>query len=448
MAVIELDRVAPTPPSSSRPPLRILRPIALVLAVVLTLACAAATPVRSVLWQDRGGIPIDVTGSFDFVASGDRLYLVERPDAGAYRISAWSAGRADLLWEVPAPPLPPLRGDVPANGVEITVTGEDLLIDLPGWTTLALDPETGDTRWLAPTLVQSSGGGLGVRTETRFRPGTEYDPASGDAGALYWSADGLPYTEPPQHTVVYGMDLRSGERLWANDEPGSVRVLPVRGDDGSVVVAASGKLVRRELRTGAVLHEATLPAARDTLWVEALGDVLIVRRGTWDRGATLTAYAADTLTRLWEISEPAYLNSEGACYDLPCGADQHGLNVLDPRTGQKLWQVGRDTDVHAWGGSAVEVSSLGSGRVGRHDRGTGRSRDLGVVEEVEVEPGLPLVLRRSGDAARSTFSVLAPGRDEPQPLGTATDVAGPCQASAQVVACVAGGGIKVWAYRA
>ena len=256
--VIELDLDAPPASAPSRAPAPLL-PLGLALAAVLTLALGGAAPAESVRWQQVG--VVRPAGPDDpFVLAGDRLYTVAAgPDGRRITTTARSAGTLDELWST-GTDQPESPGSVPGRATLSVVDG-GLLLTGSTYATAMIDAGTGTVRWTESVPVLAVGAGLGVRHQTHFRPGTEYDRASGAPGELFWSSTGQPHTEPPRRTTVLGIDLASGRRLWADDERGSVRTVPVPGDAGQVVVAASDQLILRAARTGEVLRRAELPPA-------------------------------------------------------------------------------------------------------------------------------------------------------------------------------------------
>jgi hypothetical protein len=445
VAVIELDRDAPS--ATSRPPTRLLRALGLALAAVLTLGLGGAGPARSVRWE-RVGVLNPADEDTVFLLSGDRLYTVATGPDGRRITTAWSAGTLAELWST-GTDQPESPGAVP-GGINLTAADDGLLLTGPSYATAMIDGATGTVRWTEHAPVQAVGDGLGVTQETHFRAGTEYDQDSGAPGDLYWSSTGQPHTEPPRRTTVFGIDLHTGRRLWADDERGSVRAVPVPGDAGRVVVAASDQLVLREARTGEVLGRAELPHTRGVSWVEAAGGLLLVRQGRMEYGGTVAAYEMGTLRRLWQTGVPPDDGRRGTCHGLPCRRDGSGVAVLDPRTGDPRWRADPGVDLTVWADGVLELDSENGGPIRLVDRDTGTERvPLRRWHGVVPDAGGRLLLSRvEADFSGTTFGMLRPGGSRVQPLGSGPASAQDCTANGGYVACRTGDGITVWTYRA
>ena len=103
-------------------------------------------------------------------------------------------------------------------------------------------------------------------------------------------------------TTLYGVDIRTGERTWTAEAPGSVFTASIDGGSGVLMVAAD-KLTVLDRDTGKVLRERAMPRPEsddDVAWVDVVGDLLLLRRGPDDQWGTLIAYATDTLEKRWE----------------------------------------------------------------------------------------------------------------------------------------------------
>jgi hypothetical protein len=445
--VIELDRDAPPTSVPSRPPLRLLRPFGLILAALLALALGGAVPTEPLLFKPIGVLPFSEPDAA-VLLGGDIVYTVTTAPGDRRITTAWDAATLAERWTATTP-VEQSRADVVAGPAGLTLAGDGLLLTGPTYVTTMFDAGTGRIRWTRPAPVQPTGSGLGVSQETHFRPGTEYDQASGEPGNLFWSSSGQPHTEPPQRTTVYGLDLATGERLWADGERGSVRTLPVPGDTGAVVIVASGRLTLRDGRTGAVQRTAMLPHGTGFAWAETAGDLLLVRQGTADGSGSTAAYAMSTLDPVWRTAEPAADGRAGTCYGLPCRRDRGGLTVLDPRAGRPLWHAAIGQDLSAWGDAVVEVDIFGA-PVRLRDRATGGLRvPLAGWDHFSTEPGLPMLLTRTEPGfGRSVLGVLTPGARRVQPLGFGPPGVSDCAISARFIVCRAAGGLRVWSYRA
>ena len=192
--------------------------------------------------------------------SGDRLYTVDSPFDVRGDVTSWSSTR--FAGTGPSRPGEShrRRGPDPGRTLLAPVDGV-LLLQGESFATSILDPETGAVLWTTPGWPSPLGAGRVLVQESQFRPGTEYDLKSGDPGELFWSSSGRPHTEPPLRTTVSRHRPGSGRRL-VRRRRGSVRMVPVPGDAGQVVVAASDQLILRAARTGEVLRRAAVrPAA-------------------------------------------------------------------------------------------------------------------------------------------------------------------------------------------
>jgi hypothetical protein len=444
MSVIELDLDAPAS-ASSRPPARLFRPLVLALAVVLALALGgSAPPAEPALWRDAGTIPLTDPGAV-YALSGDRIYTVVRTAGGALRVAAWTTEPLREAWAATVPAAAGPRNTV-SGSMNATTTADGLLLYGPTFASSMIDTVTGRVRWSELATVQPVGPGVGVSQQTHFRPGTEYDQASGAPGDLFWSSSGVPHTEPPQRTTVFGIDLTSGRRLWADDERGAVRVLPVPAEAGVIVVASAEQLTRRAAENGTVLGRTALPPARGSFFVEPSEGLLLVRRGS-----RTAAYAMDTLDRLWESEDTANdAQSGGSCFDLPCRRDYTGISVLDPRTGAPVWWTRYHMDLSRWGDAVIEMRAGEGVPLRLLDRRTGAELSrLDGWTDFFASAGDPLLFRRIEPArSRSSFGVLLPGRTRVQPLGYGPPAVVDCAAGARLVACRTVRGLEVWSYRA
>ena len=315
-----------------------------------------------------------------------------------------------------------------------------------------LDARTGAVRWSTsrPVLVHS--GRTGVVQETVFKPGTEYDESSGDPGPLYWSATGEPHTQPPERTILRGLDLATGRPLWSAVSRGSVYVVPGSGDaTGFVVIAADG-LTLRAADTGAAIRQRALarsPGA-DVSFPEIAGDLLLLRHDNPDGGGVATAYAMDTFERRWQMAEPADDGSAGTCIGLPCRQEPGGMAVLDARRGVALWHAGPHVNLVRHGPYTLEVQGVSNRPLGLRDPRTGRVLvDLRGWETLaDGDDDAPLVLFRAVPPdGRAAFGVLAPGSREVQPLGLAGGRVRECASDDRYVACRVAEGVEVWSYR-
>jgi outer membrane protein assembly factor BamB len=449
VALIELDLYAPAEPTPGRAP-RARNPYGgLALVVVMLLGLAGSAPAMSVLWRRTGLAPLAAPdGSYQLV--GGRLYTFD--SAGSRLVTtAWSMEPLRRLWSR-ATRIPEAQTDgvLPWYGwFAAPVDGDQVL--LKSWlSSTVVDARTGTVRWTSPVpVIATAGGRVGLVYEQHFRPGTEYDQATGASGPLYFADDGVFHTEPPLHTTLRALDLRTGRQLWQTVRAGPVVAAAVRGNADQIVVVAPGWLGVLAASTGAVLRERRLPgpAAQELPPGDIVGDLVLLRRGWQGAGGTVTAYSVSSLAPVWQRPEsvdgdPAY------CADMVCEGEGFGVAVLDPATGQPRWRTGPGASLVGRGTSVLEVGNAENRPVRARDAVTGAVQvDLaGWTWYASSPEDAPLVLGRF-DRDRTVFGVLPPGRRAVQPLGYSTTPVTNCASDEGFVGCRILGGVEVWTYR-
>jgi len=453
VAVIELDLDAPPAPQPTRPPIHLLRPLGLTLAVALLLTLGGAAPITPTLLRSLGVIPLAFEDTW-YELGGDHLYTLGSPTEPARDVSSYSldpirrdwtlANRSNAIDDPDVIYSRPRA--VPADGV--------LLLQGESFTTWILDPGTGGLLWSTAGWPVPLGAGRALVQEPHFRPGTEYDQKSGDPGELFWSAAGQPHIEPPLRTTLSGVDVRTGRPAWTLEMPGAVFTAPV--DDGSgVLMVATDKLTVLDRDTGKVLRERPVPRGefdQEIGWVEVVGDLLLLSRNYGDNWGAVDTYATDTLEKRSELNVPPLQTYEGSCTGLPCLKEEAGLAVLDPRTGQPAWRTKQNVELTRRGDAVLEMQSMSSRPYRMRDPATGATTaDLkswdGVVATSESDQ--PLVVTKIDAARASTvFGVLPRGGTRVQPLGYSGAILVECTSNDRFVACRVPGGVQVWAYRA
>jgi len=450
VALIELDLDAPPAPSPSRPPARYFRNVGVFTCVLLVLALGGAAPAVAVLWQRAGLVPLaGPTTSYQLV--GGLLYTLDG-NAGLRTTTAWSLHPVRKLWTLSTPLAVDSAGSVIQDGASLSAAGRYVLLHASDGTRV-IDSRSGRIRWTSRSPLASDNGGVGIIQQTEFPPGTEYDQSSGDPGPLYWSEDGVPHTQPPDHTVLRGLDLGTGRVRWTVSERGSVYVVPALGDATGFVVIAADRLSWLATDTGAVLREQPLPrfAGSDISYPEPMGEVLILRHNVSDTGAgTATAFGMDTLEQRWQVTEPAQDGGSGSCLGLPCEQDGDRLAVLDPATGVPLWYASRQVTVLSHGHDALELRGTSKTPVRVLDARTGRVKvDLSGWQTVtDASDRAPIVVYRAqAPTGRAGFGVLAPGASRVQLLGLSSQRVEQCASDEKYVACRTGNGVEVWSFR-
>jgi outer membrane protein assembly factor BamB len=445
VALIELDLYAPAELAAGRAPQGRRPFVGLAAVVVLVLALAGATPMRSVLWRRVGLAPIIAPdGAYQLV--GDRLYTFDWAE-NRLVTTAWSLEPLRRLWSRTATTPTGDSGVIPGFGWSVEpVAGDDIVLQ-SYLNSLVVDDRTGTVRWSSPEpLIAVSGGRVGLVYDQEFRPGTQYDEATGAAGPLYVSATGVFHTEPPVRTTLRALDLRTGRPLWRSGFAGQVITVDGRTDPGTIVVVASGRLSVLAAATGAVLRERTLPgpAPRDLSSWDVAGD-LVLRQDT-PGGGTVTAYSMVTLAPVWQRPVPAS-SGVSRCGGMLCEDGEAGTTVLDPGTGTPRWRSGVGTALIDRGRSVVEVQNRENRPVAVRDAATGAVLvDLdGWTWFAYGREGGALVLGRL-DGPRTLFGVVGADRREIQPLGYAPTPVTNCESTDRYVACRNLGGVDVWAF--
>lgn len=448
MTLIDLDRVAePDGKPGRRPPPWRYRHAGLLVALLLLLTSGGAAPSASVFWRHLGRLAPAPVGEVPVQLTGGRLYTVS--SSGRQRqLTAWRLDPPGQLWtgEVPLGAGYDALGGV-FGAVTVRQRGDVVLVS-EGVTTTAMDVRTGAVRWSAPvvvTLVDSAA--TGVVVDRVFRPGTEYDQASGDPGPLYFSAAGVPHIEAPIRTEVRGVDLVTGRTAWTVAPGGSVTADPVRGDPPAVLITASDRLLRLDAATGDVLAETALPeldGAGPSTGAVVAGVALV----GYPDPPRQVAYDVRTLRRLWQRDVTAGGGDTATCRDVLCAGPGSEPLVLDPATGAAAWTVHAGTDLTARAGTVLETRADTALPVRLADPRTGRTvADLHAWDEVLAgEPDGALVLRRDVADGQS-FGVVLPGRHDVRLLGTAEVTGDGCVADQHHVVCRDGTGLGVWAYR-
>jgi outer membrane protein assembly factor BamB len=446
VALIELDLYAPAEPPAEQAPQARHRytPVAAVLVLVLTLA-GSALP-RSVLWRRIGLAPISAPdGAFQL--AGGRLYTFDW--SGSRLVTtAWSPEPLRRLWSRTGTTAPDDDGGAtPSFGWSVDPAGPDDVVLQSYLGSTVVDARTGQARWTSATpLTSMAGGRVGLVYDQEFRPGTEYDEATGAAGPLYPSASGVFHTEPPVRTTLRALDMRNGRELWRTGFAGLVIAADGKSDPGAIVVVAADRISLLAAATGAVLRERRLtgPAPGEVAFGDSNGGMLLLRHGTGE-GGTVTAYSMATLEPVWHRSEPI-AGSPSFCGGMLCDDNGNGVVVLDPATGQPRWRTGAGA-LFGRGQAIVEVDSRENRPVALHDPVTGAMRVAldGWTWFAYGRDDSPLVLGRL-DGTRTLFGVLIPARRAVQPLGYAPTPLTSCESDDRYVACRITGGVEVWAY--
>ncbi|MET8149926.1 PQQ-binding-like beta-propeller repeat protein [Actinoplanes sp. NPDC049668] len=441
VALIELSPETPVPLAAAAPPPPYrYRRLGLALAALLVLVLGGAAPASSALWWRLGEVPLPAGG--DFGVTADRIYTVDL-EADPRVVTAWQTDPVRRLWS-------------------IKTTGMDDRLDvgeLPGGLVMVAevdgvsvrDSRTGAVRWVSPAPVQPLDDRIGVIQQQRFRPGTEYDPESGDPGRLYGTNGGALHTEPALSTELRGVELAGGRQIWSVTVPGSVFTAwpdpPVSG----LVLLSARKLTLLSPATGAVLRERAVPRVdgRDPVMGEVVEDMVLVHYGAFGEGGPVIAYELNTLDERWRQNRSDPAGNSASCPGLTCVVGHDDLTVLDPRTGTSRWRVA-GADVFAFGTGSVLQAEAGSMiplRAVSLDTGRTQVELAGWREFSEVRGGGGYLLRHPDKGRSSVFGLLRPGRAAVQPLGRIPGPVLNCTSVPGVVACPTLDHVEVWAYR-
>ncbi|WP_306211761.1 outer membrane protein assembly factor BamB family protein [Actinoplanes sp. RD1] len=436
MAVIELSPESPARlDPGGPPPAWVYRRLGLLLAAVLVLALGGAAPGTPVLWERTGVL---TTGqNNDVVTSSDGRFYVLDFDRTPPVITAWTTGPVRQLWQVTGP-----AGDAGTVRYSMTaVPGGSLLVDVAGATTV-LDPRTGRELWHVGSPVSAVDAGTAlVRTEI-FRPGTEYDVDSGDPGELYGT--GTLHTEPALRTELRGVEQATGRQLWSTVLPGSI-YSTVSGQSIVVVTASSLRLL--DARTGRVVRER---AAAGPVWVETVGDSVLLHYGAYGAGGRVVAVAADTLEERWTGDLPDFEGSSVTCAGLVCAKGRDDVVVLDPATGTRLWTLPSTeaVDLVAFGRNSVLWTQAGAVRT-VVDRRTGAplTDTRTWPASAATADGEAYLLSRKSPSQGMEFALLRPGRAV-QVLGSRPEFVTGCRVNAGFAVCRDEDRLVVYRYRA
>jgi len=441
VALIELSPETPAPPAATAPPpAYYYRRAGLALTLLLLLALGGAAPPSSALWQRVGATPLAEGGDFQLIDG--TLYTMDL-DAEPRVLTAWQARPLRRLWSFTA-------GTVQDPFFVYDATAGHTLVR-SGRSVTVLDARTGAVRWTSPVAVQPVDDRTAFAEEEIFRPGTEYDPASGDPGQLYGTSAGALHTEPARRTELRGLDLATGAPRWTRGFPGSVFTARTDGARSVVVVLSSDKLTLLDPATGAVLRERTVPLVGGVRAEEGevVGDTVLVHYGSFGTGGPVVAYALDSLGVLWQRDQPDPAGNSAVCPGLTCVKSRDELVVLDPRTGAERWRTA-GADVHAFGPDDVLEVQGQTSPVRTADAVTGRSRiDLSRWRyQFPVQGGRAYLVSRLERDRTTVFGLLRQGATAVQPLGRLPDMTVQCQAVTGLVACRTGSTVEVWAYHA
>ncbi|MGW4944254.1 outer membrane protein assembly factor BamB family protein [Actinoplanes sp. NPDC004185] len=441
MALIELSPETPAPPApATPPPAYFYRRAGLALAALLLLALGGAAPPAATIWQRMGAAAVPATG--DFQLMGGILYGMDL-EARPRTLTAWQAQPLRKLWT--------RQSGTSEDPLLVAAATPDIAVVRAGAGVTVLDARTGAERWTSPVAVQPISDKVAYAEEEVFRPGTEYDPSSGDPGQLYGTSSAALHTEPARRTELRGLDLSTGARLWSRSFPGSVFTAWTGAPANAVVVLSSDQLSLISPTTGAVLRQRAVPRLHGVRAEqgEVVGNTVLAHYGSFGTGGPVIAYALDTLDELWRQRRPDPAGNTSLCSGLTCISTKDELTVLDPRTGAERWRIA-DTDLIALGPDAVLELRGMTTPVRTADAATGRPGiDLSRWRyHFPVQGGAGFLLSHLQKDRSTVFGLLRPGATAVQPLGRLPAMTVLCQAGPGLVACHVEDHVEVWAFRA
>ncbi|BBH64539.1 hypothetical protein ACTI_12240 [Actinoplanes sp. OR16] len=307
--------------------------VALVSAMVLGGAARPGDPLVHDIWSapmtEQDSMTVREDGIFVFRGTGATTVELTAYETatGAVRWRRDSPGRINWMYPGAAAGLLLIPGDEKWANLEFDDGGQGLLSY--GGTTTALESTTGRQLWKTAGDVQavaSSSVLLGERD------------SHGD------------------YVTVRLVDARTGAEIWRRPAGGALHLnVQDEGPSPILVILAdkTGRTTVLRFADGSVIKERRLPwSATDVqngvdTYLSIADDLVLVSRNTLKK-ATVTAYRAGSLERLWEtdMSPYAYIVE---CGPILCHADGSSLFGIDPRTGRQLWERPGD------GGGVIQV---------------------------------------------------------------------------------------------
>gem|GEM_PF-1681596 len=457
--VIELGlashpKVPPPPPAGRwwRSPRRVrlaanrIRPLAAVVGLALLAGLTGAAPPSGPLLVQVASHQVKAR---DIVLAGDRLLVTSAAAQGAattWQLSAYDVLDGELRWTVPFDAASwRLR--------QVRQTGDVVLVGPrsgPGTgSTVILDAQTGQTRWVAPD-------GLVLTDDGRT--------------ALIDEPDGAGATS----STLRAVDLATGDELWRADLAVPTEVLA--GSAGqALLVGTDGRAEVRDGRDGTVLRTADLGEVSRP---DSMAGTLLVRQ--W-RGGELgvTGYDPATLRQLWHRPVRYGPGRITGCGELICFPDDSRIEAVDPVTGRTVWRVPADLvvdfdsylvaySVSPDGGSGAAAdgdgrgypasaavadasadAGSGSGRI--IDPGTGRTLLPLSAWETELEgrgDATFVGYRQPTETGPAWLAVLAPaGPETVRMVGSVPGPVGGCVGDRSTIVCRLGAdAISIWHY--
>jgi outer membrane protein assembly factor BamB len=324
---------------------------------------------------------VAVAGVLFVIPGGGERAAAQAPDDAPWPMAGRDAAHSGTA-EGPAPPYRQAwRQDVGLGGpVAGLVVGPEAVVVVSARGVVALDPETGETKWSAPRsegpagspaiagdlVIHASGSDSGAAVVARgLEDGRErwraYLGSPADGGVV--TGGGVAYVGT-REGILFGFDLTSGEPVFRFASRGAVRGTPAVA--GGMILAGwegrpPGSATIRAVSVGSGLEErapewqvaaspASLPAATIGIGGEtafaALGDGTI-------RAVGLESGAERWQERLRDLPSDDQVLAVGAGLLV---ADRFHVVRLDPATGEERWAY-RLADLRSLGGGRFNTLS-------------------------------------------------------------------------------------------
>jgi hypothetical protein len=418
-----------------------------VTAVLVLVALFTASSIPADTVAPVASLPTQTLG---FNADADNLYAVrDNPSITAYD---WRAGA--VRWT---------RDLSDGGGQLYLAAGRPFVRHSPctrsvGWSLESLDPVSGRPRWTHP------GGVLAVLAG---KPSPSLLTVNDPGAACPITTTTVPRRVPPDQPMrLSAMDVDTGATRWEfTSQGGRIAVPDAPGASWFALWFANGHAEVHDAATGGISASAELPELEGGIpqSVRLVGDLMLIVTAGID-GAMINAYHRKDLTLAWRkefhpsppapITELAYGPSVSGCGPMICVPDWRDTVVIDPSSGQTLWQ--RDVQLDEDGPGVVVARQRADFLHERVvDWRTGKDLvDLpgwGAVPMVSDDsvigptdqPSLTLVQHPEGAQAQLAAVDLQTG--QVTALGTVSPMPSRCAIEGRRLACLAGDeSIHIW----
>jgi outer membrane protein assembly factor BamB len=431
MVIIDLGVMSEEPPEPPprRVPPRSRRIVALLACLVLAGGLLAASgPAGDGV---PPGVRVPSVDTDSYFVDGDRLYVVEGAGTSeSQSLVAYTAPGGERLWQQTMEPR--------LAAVGVRDLGEVVLVVLRGGEndqrSVALEPDTGETRW-------SHDGG--------------WPMATGAGTAVFGRENG----EPDTPVLWEAVRITDGERLWWHEFPPLSYGAPLTEGSGLVLMTLPDQTIQVWDMIAHRMVSSARPPDGAGISVDADRALAIVARlGRTD----VVAYALPGLERLWEREFTSGLQLSMCGPEVLCaGPDaQDSVRVLDPGTGEVLWENAayswmiRAGPVLLGAGTQGPGASTGTGPLLAADVRTGRLiKDFGRWELIDLGPlrhddDTVVVADFDSETATAIIAELDLTAMTLRVLVQARDIDRDCYSRRDVLVCrFLGGGVGMWDLR-